>query len=216
MAVSKILHMKDTGTSYHGQHLKRSIDYIMNPEKTQNGRLVGAINCQPSNAFEQMRETKRTFMKEDKRQGYHFIISFKENEVNPDVAYKVTEKFVKEYIGDRYEAVFVVHDNTDHIHSHIVMNSVSFVDGKKYRYEKGDWAKFIQPIVNRLCDEYGLSVIELEEEKSSKKSSEHYKEWNEISLPVTEKIHAQELSLPMSPCLTDEQVQYLIDCVNGF
>lgn len=180
MAVSKILHMKDTGTSYHGQHLKRSIDYIMNPEKTQNGRLVGAINCQPSNAFEQMRETKRTFMKEDKRQGYHFIISFKENEVNPDVAYKVTEKFVKEYIGDRYEAVFVVHDNTDHIHSHIVMNSVSFVDGKKYRYEKGDWAKFIQPIVNRLCDEYGLSVIELEEEKSSKKSSEHYKEWNEI------------------------------------
>ena len=76
MAVSKILHMKDTGTSYHGQHLKRSIDYIMNPEKTQNGRLVGAINCQPSNAFEQMRETKRTFMKEDKR-----LIMIKDGEI---------------------------------------------------------------------------------------------------------------------------------------
>ena len=172
--------MKDSGSSYHGQHLKISIDYVMNPEKTQEGRLVGAINCQPENAFEQMRATKRIFMKEDKRQGYHFIISFKEDEVDPDVAFEITEKFVKEYMGDRYEAVYVVHDNTDNIHSHIIMNSVSFVDGKKYRYEKGDWAKYIQPITNRLCKEYGLSVIDLEEERGNKKNSEHYKEWNEI------------------------------------
>ena len=180
MAVSKILNMKDSGSSYHGQHLKISIDYVMNPEKTQEGRRVGAINCQPENAFEQMRATKRIFMKEDKRQGYHFIISFKEDEVDTDVAFEITEKFVKEYMGDRYEAVYVVHDNTDHIHSHIIMNSVSFVDGKKYRYEKGDWAKYIQPITNRLCKEYGLSVIDLEEERGNKKNSEHYKEWNEI------------------------------------
>lgn len=180
MAVSKILNMKDSGSSYHGQHLKHSIDYVLNPEKTEGNRLVGAVNCLPDRAFEQMRRTKRLFNKEDKRQGYHFIISFKEGEASPDIAFKITEKFVQEYIGDRFEAVYVVHTNTEHIHSHIVMNSVSFVDGKKYRYEKGDWAKYIQPITNRLCKEYGLSIIDLEEESRSKESSAHYKEWNEI------------------------------------
>lgn len=67
MAISKILHMKDCGTSFHARHLKRSLDYVMNPEKTQNGRLVGAINCQVDNAFEQMMATKKLFGGGDKQ-----------------------------------------------------------------------------------------------------------------------------------------------------
>ena len=150
----------------------------MNPEKTQRGRLVGAINCQTDMAFEQMMDTKKQFGKTDKRQGYHIILSFKEDEVEPDRAFEITQKFVAEYLGDAYEAVFVVHDNTDHVHSHIVFNSVSFVDGKKYRYEKGDWAKYIQPITNKLCQEYGLSIIDVED-GSKEKQHENYKDWSE-------------------------------------
>lgn len=150
----------------------------MNPEKTQGGRLVGAINCQTDMAFEQMMDTKKQFGKTDKRQGYHIILSFKEDEVEPDRAFEITQKFVAEYLGDAYEAVFVVHDNTDHVHSHIVFNSVSFVDGKKYRYEKGDWAKYIQPITNKLCQEYGLSIIDVED-GSKEKQHENYKDWSE-------------------------------------
>ena len=161
MAISKILNMKDCGGHFHGKHLKRSLDYVMNPEKTQDGRLDGALNCQFESAFEQMKATKRKFGKVDKRQGYHIILSFKEDEVNPDMAFEITRRFVEEYLGKSYEAVYVVHDNTAHVHSHIVFNSVSFVDGKKYRYEKGDWAKYIQPITNQLCQEYGLSIIVL-------------------------------------------------------
>lgn len=134
MAISKILNMKDCGGHFHGKHLKRSLDYVMNPEKTQDGRLIGAINCQVDSAFEQMKATKRKFGKVDKRQGYHIILSFKEDEVNPDMAFEITRRFVEEYLGKSYEAVYVVHDNTAHVHSHIVFNSVSFVDGKKYRY----------------------------------------------------------------------------------
>lgn len=174
MAISKILNMKDCGGHFHGKHLKRALDYVMNPDKTQDGRLVGAINCQVDTAFEQMKETKRNFGKIDKRQGYHIILSFKENEVNPDTAFEITQKFVEEYLGKSYEAVFVVHDNTAHVHSHIVFNSVSFVDGKKYRYEKGDWAKYIQPITNRLCQEYGLSIIDVDDEKKERQH-ESYK-----------------------------------------
>ena len=150
----------------------------MNPEKTQGGRLVGAINCQADMAFEQMMDTKKQFGKTDKRQGYHIILSFKEDEVESDRAFEITQKFVAEYLGDAYEAVFVVHDNTDHVHSHIVFNSVSFVDGKKYRYEKGDWAKYIQPITNKLCQEYGLSIIDVED-GSKEKQHENYKDWSE-------------------------------------
>ena len=150
----------------------------MNPEKTQGGRLVGAINCQADMAFEQMMDTKKQFGKTDKRQGYHIILSFKEDEVEPDRAFEITQKFVAEYLGDAYEAVFVVHDNTDHVHSHIVFNSVSFGDGKKYRYEKGDWAKYIQPITNKLCQEYGLSIIDVED-GSKEKQQENYKDWSE-------------------------------------
>ena len=175
MAISKILHMKDSGNSFHARHLKRALDYVMNPEKTQGGRLVGAINCQADMAFEQMIDTKKQFGKTDKRQGYHIILSFKEDEVEPDRAFEITQKFVAEYLGDAYEAVFVVHDNTDHVHSHIVFNSVSFVDGKKYRYEKGDWAKYIQPITNKLCQEYGLSIIDVED-GSKEKQHENYKD----------------------------------------
>ena len=178
MAISKILHMKDSGNSFHARHLKRALDYVMNPEKTQRGRLVGAVNCQADMAFEQMMDTKKQFGKTDKRQGYHIILSFKEDEVEPDRAFEITQKFVAEYLSDAYEAVFVVHDNTDHVHSHIVFNSVSFVDGKKYRYEKGDWAKYIQPITNKLCQEYGLSIIDVED-GSKEKQHENYKDWSE-------------------------------------
>ena len=178
MAISKILNMKDCGGHFHGKHLKRSLDYVMNPEKTQDGRLIGAINCQVDSAFEQMKATKRKFGKVDKRQGYHIILSFKEDEVNPDTAFEITRRFVEEYLGKSYEAVYVVHDNTAHVHSHIVFNSVSFVDGKKYRYEKGDWAKYIQPITNKLCQEYGLSIIDVDD-GSKEKEYESYKDWSE-------------------------------------
>jgi len=63
-------------------------------------------------------------------------------------------------------------------HSHIVFNSVSFRDGKKYHYQKGDWEKYIQPITNRLCKEYGLSTIEIDEETGKRRGRDSYQEWN--------------------------------------
>ena len=93
MTISKILHMKDCGSSFHGKHLKTALEYITVPQKTQNGRLVSAINCQPDVAFEQMKATKQKFGKTDKRQAYHIILSFKEGEASPDTVFELTEKF---------------------------------------------------------------------------------------------------------------------------
>ncbi|EOS20838.1 hypothetical protein C806_04827 [Lachnospiraceae bacterium 3-1] len=163
MAITKILTIGDSGVKFSGKHLEQAVSYILDREKTQGGRLVTGINCQPGKAYEQMAATKRKYGKTDKRQGYHLIISFEAGEASPDTAFEIIWKFVEEYLGQEYEAVLAVHDNTAHVHGHIIFNSVNYHNGRKYRYEKGDWAKKIQPITNRLCEEYGLSTIEIEE-----------------------------------------------------
>ena len=178
MAISKILTIGSCGAGYVGKHLRQAMDYIKEHDKTGDGKWIASINCQPEQAYETMRQTKEQFGKTDKRQGYHMIISFVEEEVDAQTAFEVIGRFVKEYLGHGYEAVYAVHDNTEHIHGHVIFNSVSFRDGKKYRYEKGDWAREIQPITNRLCEEYGLSTIEISEDQE--KPHEHYKEWNDF------------------------------------
>lgn len=178
MAITKILTINDSGVKFSGKHLEQAVSYILDREKTQDGRLVTGINCQPGKAYEQMAATKRKYGKTDKRQGYHLIISFEAGEVTPDTAFEIIRKFVEEYLGQEYEAVLAVHDNTAHVHGHIIFNSVNYHNGGKFRYEKGDWAKKIQPITNRLCEEYGLSTIEIEEH--GRKRNERYKDWNEF------------------------------------
>lgn len=176
-------------------HLANAIFYITDEEKTQKGALVGSHNCSVDTALQEMLEIKQKYGKMDKRQGYHFIISFKKQEVRPETAMEITQKFVERYFGDDFQCLYATHDNTEHVHSHILFNSVSWRTGKKYRYEKGDWAKEIQPIVNELCKEYGLSIQDIEvgtEEKSLKKwdkSKQGIFKWNhQISLDVEDSI----------------------------
>lgn len=178
MAITKILTIHDSGVKFAGKHLKQAIEYILDWEKTQGGRFVTGINCQPYNAFRQMKATKVKFGKTDKRQGYHLILSFEEGEVTPEKAFEIIGKFAEEYLGQSYEAVYSVHDNTAHVHGHIIFNSVNYETGRKFRYEKGDWARIIQPITNRLCEEYGLSTIDIEE--YGKHRNERYKDWNDF------------------------------------
>ena len=175
MAISKITHMKDTASTYHGKHLKASIGYVTKDWKTQDGKLVGVINCLPDHIFEQMRATKNLFGKNEGRQGYHIVLSFKPGEAYPETAFEIAGKFALRYLGSRYELVYSVHDNTDCVHAHIVWNSVSFVDGKKFHYKKGDWERDILPITNELCREYGLSVLEVDGERAN----EERDEWNQ-------------------------------------
>lgn len=163
MAITKILYISESD-AIQGIRLKNSLNYITAPVKTQGGRFVSAVNCRLPHAYEDMMATKEDFSKKDKRQGYHIIISFEEGEATPEQAFEIIGRFVDEYFKNRYEVVYAVHDDTSHVHGHIVFNSVSFVDGKKYRYEKGDWARTMQPITNRLCKEYGFSTIKIDED----------------------------------------------------
>ena len=175
MAITKIMHMKEAKKGVKSTHLKNSIEYILNPNKCRDGFLTGSLNCQVESAYEDFLNTKQFYEKEDGRQGYHIALSFKEGEVTPELALEITKRFAEEYLGNRFETIYAVHEDTLHLHGHIIWNSVSYSDGLKYYYKKGDWKKFIQPITNKLCEEYNLSTIDLENELTERNKT--YNEW---------------------------------------
>ena len=153
-------------------HLKNALEYIQNPDKTEECVLVGGINCLPDTAFEQMKETKNIFYKTGKRQGYHVIISFSpEEKVTVEQAMYVLEHFAKDVLGDDYEAVYAVHTDREHMHGHLIWNSVSMTTGKKYNSPKSNWKNHLQPITNKYCDELGLSIMPAEYSKNPKNIS---------------------------------------------
>ena len=172
MAITKILNIKESEGRNPASHLKNALEYIQNPDKTEECILVGGINCLPDTAFEQMEETKNIFHKTGKRQGYHVIISFSpEEKVTAEQAMYVLEHFAKDVLGDDYEAVYAVHTDREHMHGHLIWNSVSMTTGKKYNSPKGNWKNHLQPITNKYCDELGLSIMPAEYSKNPKNIS---------------------------------------------
>ena len=172
MAITKILNIKESEGRNPASHLKNALEYIQNPDKTEECVLVGGINCLPDTAFEQMEETKNIFHKTGKRQGYHVIISFSpEEKVTAEQAMYVLEHFAKDELGDDYEAVYAVHTDREHMHGHLIWNSVSMTTGKKYNSPKSNWKNHLQPITNKYCDELGLSIMPAEYSRNPKNIS---------------------------------------------
>lgn len=171
MAVTSLWHIKGS--------LKTLIDYVENPEKTAprgtedffqvfdyvrrpdktHEEYVTAINCMKSIALQQMILTKQQYRKSDKYIAWHGYQSFKVGEVDPDTAHKIGIKLAKEMWGDKFQIVVTTHLDRDHIHNHFAFNSVSFLDGRKYNYSKTE-QKRLRQVSDRLCREYGLSVIQ--------------------------------------------------------
>ena len=172
MAITKILNIKEAKGRNPASHLENALNYIQNPDKTEECVLVGSINCLPDTAFEQMTETKNIFHKTGNRQGYHVIISFSpEEKVTAEQAMYVLEHFAKAVLGDDYEAVYAVHTDREHMHGHLIWNSVSLTTGKKYNSPKGNWKNHLQPITNKYCGELGLSVMPAEYSRNPKNIS---------------------------------------------
>ena len=172
MAITKILNIKESEGRNPASHLKNALEYIQNQDKTEECVLVGGINCLLDTAFEQMEETKNIFHKTGKRQGYYVIISFSpEEKVTAEKAMYVLEHFAKDVLGDDYEAVYAVHTDREHMHGHLIWNSVSMTTGKKYNSPKSNWKNHLQPITNKYCDELGLSIMPAEYSKNPKNIS---------------------------------------------
>ena len=151
MAVIKIKNIKS--------NLQAVINYGKNGDKTENGILVSSVNCSVDTAYEEMALTKKFFHKEDNILGYHIIQSFKGDEVSPKLANQIGKELAEELWGNKYQVVICTHINKENVHNHIILNSVSFIDGYKYHNSKARIA-FLKETSDRLCLNYGLSIID--------------------------------------------------------
>ena len=155
------------------------LDYTTNPDKTEKQFFITGINCELDTVVKQMTQTKKKFNKDkysknNKIVAFHGYQSFAEGEVTPETAHEIGVKLAEEMWGDRFEVVVSTHLNTNHIHNHFVLNSVSFKDGKKY-YSNFANTALLRKTSDDICDEYGLKVLEEKTCKSGINFENFYK-----------------------------------------
>ena len=154
--------------------LQDALDYAANRDKTEQSCFESSYACTLETAFADMRQTKEQWHKPGGVQGYHLVQSFAAGEVTPELAHQIAKELADRVLGGRYEYVIGTHLNTGHIHSHIVWNSVSCVDGKKYRSNYKSYVTEIRAVSDELCRKYKLSVIDTE---TSHHVAKPYAEW---------------------------------------
>lgn len=156
--------------------LNNVLVYAEDDYKTNNNFYVTGINCNSEDAYNQMQITKSNYNKQDGILGFHIVHSFNEGEVTPDLAHKIGVELAEELFGDRFEVVVCTHLNTKKYHNHIVLNSVSFKDGKKYYDTKENYA-IMRKVSNNICKSYGLKTMEEKECKSKINYDNFYKKY---------------------------------------
>ena len=154
------------------QGLRDVLDYTQEDLKTEKQFYVTGINCDPATAYEQMSRTKLQFQKTDGILAFHSYQAFAPGEATPETAHAIGVKLANELWGGRFEVVVSTHLDKHHLHNHFVLNSVSFMDGKRY-YDNNTTYALMRQTSDRLCREYSLSVIE----NPKRGKSKHYAEW---------------------------------------
>ena len=189
MAITKIWSVKsrlDTSLKYIANPDKTTlqpdieavegvIKYIKNNDKTEQCKYVKAYNCTVDKAFSEMMETQEFFGKAGRKNSvlaYHLVQSFKDFETTPEIAYKCGLELAERLFADKYEVVVATHLDHKHLHNHIIINAVSYLDGYKYRNNFKDYFIDIRGISDQICIENCLSVIE-----HPKRRGMHYGEW---------------------------------------
>ena len=159
---------------------KKALDYITNPDKTDEKLLISSFGCSPETAdleFAMTREqTKKNGMDKGDNLAFHLIQSFKPGEVDAETAHQLGQQFADEVLKGKYEYVISTHVDKNHIHNHIIFNAASFVDHRKYVSNKRSYHKICR-ISNRICQENGLATSMPTEEKgkSYKENMEYHR-----------------------------------------
>lgn len=167
---SRLDHCLDYVLNEDKTSLSHALVYAENPEKSR--QLVTGVNCQAHTAYQEMQATKQRWDKRGGILGYHLIHSYAPGEVTPEQAHAAGVEFARRLLRDRYEAVVATHLDREHYHCHIVFNSVSFVDGGKYRSDFKSYFGEVRETSNAVSHDFGLSVIQ------PQGRGKHYAQWD--------------------------------------
>ncbi len=195
---------KTTDRRYLDADLTAILDYVGNDDKTDQRLFVSAINCPPQRAYECMMATKRRYGKLGGNVAYHGYQSFVSGEVTPEEAHAIGVETARRMWGDDYEVVVTTHLNTDNLHNHIVVNSVSFRTGRKFENHRSDHYK-LREISDTICKERGKSVL-----PPSKFSGSHKKDyWIHKNGGVTQRdILKMDMERILPMCTSYEDLAY--------
>lgn len=198
--------LENTG-DYNKEAMEDVIAYAARGEATDDRKFVSGINCNPNSARDEMIAVKKAFEKEDGTIAYHGYQSFAEGEVTPELAHSIGVQLAQKLWGDKYQVLVATHlDKEHHLHNHFVINTVSFVDGIKFRRTKKDYLKMRQ-VSDELCRENGLSVVE----KDSRQSIS-YAEWEaeKSGKPVYRNVIRSDIDIAIKMSLTEREfIEYM-------
>lgn len=152
--------------------LRKALDYICNPAKTDGALLIHSYGCSPETADMEFEWTRQKASEPGPHLARHLIQSFAPGETTPEQAHEIGKQLADEVLGGRFEYVLTTHTDRKQIHNHIIFNDVSFVD-YKHSHVNRRWNNRTRRISDRLCEEYGLSVIPPNENKGKS-----YKEYS--------------------------------------
>ena len=186
MAVTKIHPIKTT--------LKKAIDYICNGDKTDDEIYVTTHLCSRENAHKEFELTKKQFCSRTKTLAHHLIQSFVPEEVSFEEAHQVGIELCEKILGGKYEYVLATHIDKDHIHNHIIFNSIDVDEGKVYHSYYGSYMN-IRNQSDKLCKEHNLSVIDQETQKEineiKRRKFVNWYDWNEDKKGISYKSRLQ-------------------------
>lgn len=169
-----MLNEKKASRSQNADSLQQAVDYALNKEKTEQDLFCSSIGCTLETAFADMCRVKQMWHKEGGVQGFHLVQSFAAGEGSPELVHQIGMELAEQLLGGRFQAVVATHLNTGHLHNHIVWNSVSMTDGKKYRSNARTYVTQVRRISDELCRKHHLSVIDTEK---SEKAARPYAQW---------------------------------------
>ena len=186
--------------------ISKVIDYAIQDGKT-NDQYISCINCYYDNPYGHMMKTKELFNDHKQRLAYHGYQSFKPGEGTPDMIHEIGVKTARELFGDKFEVVVTTHLDKKYYHNHFIVNATSFVDGKRFCNTKHD-RYLMRTVSDRLCKEYGLSVIE----NPKRGKAKHYGEWKaeKDGRPTWRGIIKADVDEAVSKAVTDKQFFYLL------
>ena len=173
-AIDYTLDEKKCSRRENEKSLEGEIGKALNQEKTEQDLFQSALGCTCDTAFEDMCKIKKMWHKEKGVQGFHLVQSFSAGEVSPELAHQIGLEFADRLLGREFQAVVSTHLNTKCIHNHIVWNSVSMKNGRKYRSNEKTYVTGVRRISDELCEKHGLSVIQTEK---SERVARPYAQW---------------------------------------
>ena len=196
---------KTTAKEYLDEDLYAAIRYVENDDKTDQTMFVSGVNCSKHNAYNEMIAVKRRFGERGKNIAYHGYQSFAIGEVTPEEAHAIGKETARQMWGAKYQVVVTTHLNTDNIHNHFVVNSVSFKTGRKFRNGIGDRLD-LRKISDAICAERNKSVIQGNKFYSNKKAY-----WVEKSGKLTHRdMLRKDVDEALSQCGSFKEIEYYL------